>query len=995
MKTTHRIGRHTLFWSCAAIIIMQLAASAQTLVHEYSFSAPAGGLYGGGLTTNVADTINPSGLWDGMCMTSGTNAIPTAGSFTGSGQLTLQQANLDYVQLPVGILGNSTAVTIDVWATFGTLPDNCFLYGFGDTDPTILSGGQASGYNYVFCQPKNGRIAITGADPGYTGEQGCTGAGDLSGLTVHVTSVYDPVAGYVELYKNGVLVGVNNSVTTQMNQVSNVLNYIGRSLYNADSYMDLNLDEFRIWDGALNALQVAGCDVAGPDTVGTAANAGTVTNIQLSILQFQLVQGTHESGSVMAQTTLVPYPIDITRLASLSSGNTNILTITNGVIYAVGQGSANVIASYSGLLSTQIVAVIQPASALVHRYSFTTDTSDSVGGAGWDATLKGNAIVSGGQLVLPNTNNVVALDYLQLPAGILTNATGIGTNFNDPAVTIETWATINPGQYTWANLFDFGFQDAGGSAAYDVHVCVHNNGNATVMAIADSDNANGHNQGFTGPAGSSLDGRTNLQITAVFNPPAGYLAIYTNGVLMGKNLGVTITMAGVWGVLNKVGADLWPDPGMKGSVDELRIYNGALTSQGIAISSAAGPDSIPATVTNGPGALLSLSIQAPAVLETVQQGSLKLLANYTSLTNWDLIANSVLPPAGLTISVSDTNVLVYGTDGFLHGVNPGTASITAIYQGITNIVSVTVVQAGAPTLVHRYSFSDANGSTSVADSVGGPTWNGMVMTNDFSTNAGIIAPGTFTGTQLQLIAGNLNFVQFPSGILSNYTALTIEGWVTAQTLPGNSMYYAFGGTETNGLGTNYIFGSLVRDYTAITGVNPGYLGEQGTAGGASLGVNNVIHFTAVYDPPAGYIALYTNGVLQSVNGAVTDPLSVVSPVKAYIGRSLYNGDPYASITLDEFRIYNGVLSPRDIQATQILGPDQVLASSVSLSAAVSGGNLVLSWPVGAGSFSLQSNTSLSSGSWTAVSSPAAQLVGSQWQVTVPNTGGAKFFRLAR
>ena len=906
MKTTHRGGRHTLFWSCTAIIIMQLTASAQTLVHEYSFSAPAGGIYGAGLTTNVADSIGGP-TWDGMCMTSGTNAIPTAGNFDCSGQLTEQQSSQDYVQLPVGILGNSAAVTIDVWATFGALPGACFLYGFGDTDPNVLSGGQASGFNYIFCQPQNGRIAITAADPGWQGEQGCNGAGDLSSLTVHVTSVYNPVAGYIELYKNGVLVGVNNAVTVQMNQVSNQLNYIARSLYNADSFMDLNLNEFRIWDGALDALQVAGCDVAGPDVVSTAA--GTVTNIQLSVPQFQLVQGTHESGSVMARTTLVPYPIDITRLATLSSANTNILTITNGVIYAVGQGSANVIASYSSLTSTQIITVVQPASALTHRYSFSdafgsTNVADSVGGAGWDGILMGSAFLTNGQVALPNTNTTgVALDYIKLPNGILTNANGLGTNFNDSAVTIETWATINPGQYTWANLFDFGMQDAGGLAAYDVHVCVHNNGNATVIAIADTDNANGHNQGYTGPAGSSLDGRTNLQIVAVFNPPASYLAIYTNGVLMGRNTAVTITMAGVFATLNKVGADNWPDLGMKGLVDEVRIYDGALTSQGIAISSAAGPDSIPAAVTNGPGALLSLSIQAPAVLESVQQGSLKLLANYANLSNWDIIANSVFPPAGLTISVSDTNVVTYA-NGIVAGVNPGTATVTAVYQGMTNTASITVIQAAAPTLVHRYSFSDANGSTNVLDSISGPVWDGMVMTNDFSTNAGINAPGSFTGTALQLVASNLNFVQLPSGILSNYTALTIEGWVTAQTLPANSMYYAFGGTETNGLGTNYIFGSLVRDYTAITAVNPGYLGEQGTAGGRpSLPLNTPIHFTAVYDPPAGYIALYTNGVLVSVNGAVTDPLSVVSPVKAYIGRSLYFGDPYASLTLDEFRIY--------------------------------------------------------------------------------------------
>ena len=98
--------------------------------------------------------------------------------------------------------------------------------------------------------------------------------------------------------------------------------------------------------------------------------------------------------------------------------------------------------------------------------------NDSVGGT--NGTLHGNATISGGQLVLPNTTSVApATDYLQLPAGILTNnpAYGIGTNDNDPAVTVEAWATIKAGQYTWANLFDFGNRDASGQSEYK-HSCV-------------------------------------------------------------------------------------------------------------------------------------------------------------------------------------------------------------------------------------------------------------------------------------------------------------------------------------------------------------------------------------------------------------------------------------------------------------------------------------------------------------------------------------------
>ena len=68
---------------------------------------------------------------------------------------------------------------------------------------------------------------------------------------------------------------------------------------------------------------------------------------------------------------------------------------------------------------------------------------------------------------------------------------------------------------------------------------------------------------------------------------------------------------------------------------------------------------------------------------------------------------------------------------------------------------------------------------------------------------------------------------------------------------------------------------------------------------------------------------------------------------------------------------------------------------MSSSATISGGNLVISWPVAGGAYSLQSKSSLTSGIWTTVASPTPQIIGSQWQVTVPNTGGMKFYRLVR
>jgi hypothetical protein len=361
-----------------------------------------------------------------------------------------------------------------------------------------------------------------------------------------------------------------------------------------------------------------------------ASGINTYTNL---LLQFaspinsgQQVASTvwgQQSGNWINLTTNANHAITYT------SADTSIAVVdSNGNITGVGSGTTSIIATYAslGLSATQSLQVVFVPTALVHRYSFNDGTAnDSVGSA--NGTLHGNATISGGQLVLPNTTSVApATDYLQLPAGILTNSVN-GTN-NDPAVTVEAWATIQAGQYTWANLFDFGNQDASGQSEYDIHVCVHASDNSTIAGISDSDNANVDYQFIDLDPGSSLDGSTNVHITTVFNPPAGYMAIYLNGVLAGADYNVTIPMSGVQAVRNIIGADNWPDPGMQGTIDEFRIYNGALTANEIAATQVLGPNQL-------------LSAASPAISASASGGSLTLSwpvasAGYTVLTTTNL-----------------------------------------------------------------------------------------------------------------------------------------------------------------------------------------------------------------------------------------------------------------------------------------------------------------------------------------------------------------------
>ena len=106
--------------------------------------------------------------------------------------------------------------------------------------------------------------------------------------------------------------------------------------------------------------------------------------------------------------------------------------------------------------------------------------------------------------------------------------------------------------------------------------------------------------------------------------------------------------------------------------------------------------------------------------------------------------------------------------------------------------------APLPTLVHRYSFSETNGARWSTDSVGGPAWKGTLPNG-----------GTFGGGQLSLVRRELAILNLPAGILSNYTAVTIDLWIPsisgATTSPPFVYLFSFGDTNGGGNGYDYFF----------------------------------------------------------------------------------------------------------------------------------------------------------------------------------------------
>jgi Bacterial Ig-like domain (group 2) len=373
-----------------------------------------------------------------------------------------------------------------------------------------------------------------------------------------------------------------------------------------------------------------------------------------------------------------------------------------------------------------------------------------------------------------------------------------------------------------------------------------------------------------------------------------------------------------------------------------------------------------------------------------------------------------LDPTNFTAPVyesSNPNVATIDTNGLVTAVGIGTATFTATVGAFTSTNSVSLtVSPLLPNLIHRYSFTnEAN------DSVG-------------SANGTLTGDATVSGGYLVLDGTQGSSVTLPAGILSGLDEVTIEAWATfPSAISPYANLFAFGNQDITPDGENYITfsphtGAPIPTFQANFGQgDPGFNGERDSITDGVLDDSTNMQIVVVFHPLAGYEAVYTNGVLASSTSmfnTLIDPVANAGPTYVnvntslpgasileytlgtdpvnFIGESLYGGDPGLLANIKEFRIYSTALTPVQIAADNALGPNQLIGTSthVSVSASVSGGNLIITWPTSSELVNLVSTSSLGVGaSWTTVSQKPT-VVGGNYQVTIPVTGSAQYFGLS-
>jgi hypothetical protein len=301
---------------------------------------------------------------------------------------------------------------------------------------------------------------------------------------------------------------------------------------------------------------------------------------------------------------------------------------------------------------------------------------------------------------------------------------------------------------------------------------------------------------------------------------------------------------------------------------------------------------------------------------------------------------------------------------------PGMAAIGVSFLGVAyvNTSAFTVRSVNdAPVLKHLYTFQDAPGSSTVADSVGGA--NGAIVP-PLGSDRPIVLDGDRANFPGNNTYSNCPYISLPSGLMGAMGDATIEMWVgTTSNVVwqrfmscGNTTKgvdpHTYPGADTTALQVIASFGGTANYPQCQFRMNSSTL--EAYPGNSSWVANAEHQLVLVWSPNAGVGAFYLDGV-QITNAP---PLSgytwsTINDTVDWLGVSLDNNDPPLSGWFNELRIYEGTLTAAQVASDYAAGPARSPAwmNSTNITARVQGSTLTLSWPGNHQGWILQTNAS--------------------------------------
>ena len=522
---------------------------------------------------------------------------------------------------------------------FGTaLAGNKLAFGVGNPDTTILSTSPINDGNWHQC------------------------------VATRVQST-----GVISLYVDGTLQATGTGNTNTLNASSSVT--FGR-IASGGGYFNGSLDEIEIFNRALGNNEVSALYDNG-------AFPQTSPTILLPPVSQTLFTGGTASFSAQAIGGNLNYQWYFGS-APIPSQINNTLILTN--VTSTNAGSYSIVVSNTAGSVTNAVTLTVATSPtsflLLHRYSFVGDASDSVGGANGTivAPNGGGAATINHGLSLPGSTTPAFgySGYVSLPSGLLTATTNL---------TVECWATQNQGN-VWAEIWDFGNS---GSQNFGLIPYPNNNSHNLEVAFTPNGGEQDLQSAVSFPNGSEQ------YVCVTYNAYSLVGNLYTNGTLVASlafpNSTYTPgTIGGTGGTTeNMLGNDVYGDDQFSGTVYEFRIWNGVVSPLYLAVSTAAGPSVVATNLT-------PLSLTVTASSSNMGDG----FTQPASVTGAFAGASGV-PVTGFVTNWSSSNpgVLTVNGSGLITAVNTGSATISAILNGVTGTSASLTVTSSPPVITQQ------------------------------------------------------------------------------------------------------------------------------------------------------------------------------------------------------------------------------------------------------------------------------------------------------
>jgi hypothetical protein len=580
------------------------------LVHRYSFDGNVNDSVGGA----HGIIIDPNALTDPRV------------SFA-DGQMLLDNYELNtnpadanliaYVELPAGIISAlDNYMTIEVWLTPHRNNNWTTIFAFGDTwneNPWVdgFSGGRVG----VLAQLNRngaGGPSFTGIAPG-GGQVNMTSPNLLTlDEEVMFAATWNGNTGQMRQYVNGVLTDTDN-LNARLSDMDDFKNWIGIGFW-SDAILNASLNEFRIYDTALPSYYINAHYIAGPDVTAVELKPAVAAPASIAVYP-DLRDDDADVAEMVAAVVDKPAGTTVAGAVWFKDPDPTIsgdeIQLSNGAKYSISftdEDTTLVInnvdssdeAYYyatvtlnTGASGTGNSGKLTVSQGLVHRWSFSGNLVDSVGGA--DGTLvdpSGLASFVDGntRLFLDNPNfapnsNPSEVAYVALPNGIISAL--------DNYMTIELWVTPHKKQGNWVNMFAFGSDRDGDPANYTGGDGIIGSlrGDGTDTPLFSWDLGGTQRWKLSGPA--ALDEEMLFAMVWDGNNKVGTLyVIDASGTRVASAAigGTNRILSNLNDTANILGGNWWNDYMLNGTINEMRIYDWAFEQPWIEEHYIVGPD---------------------------------------------------------------------------------------------------------------------------------------------------------------------------------------------------------------------------------------------------------------------------------------------------------------------------------------------------------------------------------------------------------------------